>query len=251
MKVSKIIKDKSNKYKVIIDGNEYILYDDVLLKYSLGLKNEIDKSTLGELLSYNDFLTYYYMSLKYIQNRLRCEKEVRTYLSKKNVDKNIIDKVIEKLYKDSYLNDYVYIKSYINDCLNLSDKGPLKIKQELIKLDLDISLIEDTLDSIISKVDINKRIENIVSKKIKLNKDKGSNYLKRKILFSLVNLGYNKEVILSVLNSISFNDSELIKKEREKAYNKYSKKYSGYELDLKVKSYLYRKGFNLGEYYEE
>ena len=251
MKVSKIIKDKSNKYKVIIDGNEYILYDDVLLKYSLGLKNEIDKSTLDELLSYNDFLTYYYMSLKYIQNRLRCEKEVRTYLSKKNVDKNIIDKVIEKLYKDSYLNDYVYIKSYINDCLNLSDKGPLKIKQELIKLDLDISLIEDTLDSIISKVDINKRIENIISKKIKLNKDKGSNYLKRKILFSLVNLGYNKEVILSVLNSISFNDSELIKKEREKAYNKYSKKYSGYELDLKVKSYLYRKGFNLGEYYEE
>ena len=251
MKVSKIIKDKSNKYKVIIDGNEYILYDDVLLKYSLGLKNEIDKSTLDELLSYNDFLTYYYMSLKYIQNRLRCEKEVRTYLSKKNVDKNIIDKVIKKLYKDSYLNDYVYIKSYINDCLNLSDKGPLKIKQELIKLDLDISLIEDTMDTIISKVDINKRIENIISKKIKLNKDKGSNYLKRKILFSLVNLGYNKEVILSVLNSISFNDSELIKKEREKAYNKYSKKYSGYELDLKVKSYLYRKGFNLGEYYEE
>jgi len=251
MKVSKIIKDKSNKYKVIIDGNEYILYDDVLLNYSLGLKNEIDKSTLDELLSYNDFLTYYYMSLKYIQNRLRCEKEVRTYLSKKNVDKNIIDKVIEKLYKDSYLNDYVYIKSYINDCLNLSDKGPLKIKQELIKFDLDISLIEDTLDSIISKLDINKRIENIISKKIKLNKDKGSNYLKRKILFSLINLGYNKEVILSVLNSISFNDSELIKKEREKAYNKYSKKYSGYELDLKVKSYLYRKGFNLGEYYEE
>ena len=251
MKVSKIIKDKSNKYKVIIDGNDYILYDDVLLKYSLGLKNEIDKSTLDELLSYNDFLTYYYMSLKYIQNRLRCEKEVRTYLSKKNVDKNIIDKVIEKLYKDSYLNDYVYIKSYINDCLNLSDKGPLKIKQELIKLDLDISLIEDTLDSIISKVDINKRIENIITKKIKLNKDKGSNYLKRKILFSLVNLGYNKEVVLSVLNSISFNDSELIKKEREKAYNKYSKKYSGYEFDLKVKSYLYRKGFNLGEYYEE
>ena len=135
--------------------------------------------------------------------------------------------------------------------MNLSDKGPLKIKQELIKLDLDISLIEDTMDTIISKVDINKRIENIISKKIKLNKDKGSNYLKRKILFSLVNLGYNKEVILSVLNSISFNDSELIKKEREKAYNKYSKKYSGYELDLKVKSYLYRKGFNLGEYYEE
>ncbi len=251
MKVTKIIKDKSNKYKVIIDDIEYILYDDVLLKYSLGLKNEIDKSSFNELLEYNDFLTYYYMSLKYIQNRLRCEKEVRTYLFKKNVDKNIIDKVIDKLYKDSYLNDYVYIKSYINDSINLSDKGPLKIKQELINLDLDINLIDETLDTILSKVDINKRIENIINKKIKVNKDKGSNYLKRKILFSLINLGYNKEVILSVLNSITFNDNDIIKKEREKAYNKYSKKYSGYELDLKVKSYLYRKGFNIGDMYEE
>ena len=251
MKVTKIIKDKSNKYKVIIDDIEYILYDDVLLKYSLGLKNEIDKSSFNDLLEYNDFLTYYYMSLKYIQNRLRCEKEVRTYLSKKNVDKSIIDKVIDKLYKDSYLNDYVYIKSYINDSINLSDKGPLKIKQELINLDLDINLIDETLDTILSKVDINKRIENIINKKIKVNKDKGSNYLKRKILFSLINLGYNKEVILSVLNSITFNDTDIIKKEKEKAYNKYSKKYSGYELDLKVKSYLYRKGFNIGDMYEE
>ena len=251
MKVTKIIKDKSNKYKVIIDDIEYILYDDVLLKYSLGLKNEIDKSSFNDLLEYNDFLSYYYMSLKYIQSRLRCEKEVRTYLSKKNVDKNIIEKVIFKLYKDSYLNDYVYIKSYINDSINLSDKGPLKIKQELINLDLDINLIDETLDTILSKVDINKRIENIINKKIKVNKDKGSNYLKRKILFSLINLGYNKEVILSVLNSITFNDTDIIKKEREKAYNKYSKKYSGYELDLKVKSYLYRKGFNIGDMYEE
>ncbi len=251
MKVTKIIKDKSNKYKVIIDDIEYILYDDVLLKYSLGLKNEIDKSSFNDLLEYNDFLTYYYISLKYIQNRLRCEKEVRTYLSKKNVDKNIIDRVIDKLYNDSYLNDYVYIKSYINDSINLSDKGPFKIKQELINLDLDINLIDETLDTILSKVDLNKRIENIINKKIKVNKDKGSNYLKRKILFSLINLGYNKEVILSVLNSITFNDTDIIKKEREKAYNKYSKKYSGYELDLKVKSYLYRKGFNIGDMYEE
>ena len=251
MKVTKIIKDKSNKYKVIIDDIEYILYDDVLLKYSLGLKNEIDKSSFNDLLEYNDFLSYYYMSLKYIQNRFRCEKEVRTYLSKKNVDKNIIEKVIDKLYKDSYLNDYVYIKSYINDSINLSDKGPLKIKQELINLDLDIKLIDETLDTILSKVDINKRIEDIINKKIKVNKDKGSNYLKRKILFSLINLGYNKEVILSVLNSITFNDTDIIKKEKEKAYNKYSKKYSGYELDLKVKSYLYRKGFNIGDMYEE
>ena len=58
-------------------------------------------------------------------------------------------------------------------------------------------------------------------------------------------------LIIKNSNSITFNDTDIIKKEKEKAYNKYSKKYSGYELDLKVKSYLYRKGFNIGDMYEE
>ena len=251
MKITKFIKDKNNKYKVIIDGDVYLLYDDVILKYSLGLKSDIDDKLLNEVIEYNDFLKYYYLSLKYISTRMRCKKEIITYLEKKEIDKNIISNVIDKLYKDNYLNDYLYVKSYINDSFNLSDKGPLKIRSELLKLDLPNELIEDTLDSILNSINLNKRIDTIIEKKVRLNRDKGINYLKRKILLDLTNLGYNKETILDRLNLINIDDSDIYKKEKEKAYNKYKNKYSGYELECKVKTYLYRKGFNSGGFYED
>ena len=251
MKITKFIKDKGNKYKVIIDNEEYLLYDDVIVKYSLGLKNDINDELFKEIIKYNDSMKYYYLTLKYISNRLRCKKEIIDYLSKKEVDKDIIEFVIDKLTSDGYLNEYVYLKSFINDSFNLSDDGPLKIKSKLLKLDFYEESIDEVLDSILTNIDLDKRITNIIDKKIRVNNNKGKYYLKRKILLDLTNLGYNKETILDCLNSVSIDDSDILKKEREKAIKKYSKKYSGYELDSKVNSYLYRKGFNIGEYYEE
>ena len=251
MKIEKFIKDKGNKYKVIIDGSEYILFDDIILKYLFLNKKIIDKSLFNEIIKENEYLKNYYQYLKYISKRLRCKKEIIEYLKKKDVDDNNISFIIEKLNEEGYLNEYVYLKSFINDSINLSDDGPLKIKNKLIKLGFNEDSIEEVLDSILLNVDINKRVTNIISKKIRLNNNKGIYYLKRKILLDLTNMGYNKETILDCLESINIDDSDIYKKEKEKAIIKFSKKYSGYELDMKVNNYLYRKGFRIGDYYEE
>lgn len=83
MKIQKYIKDRQNKYKVVIDDEEYILYDDVIVKYNLLLKSEIDNSSFEEIKTYNDELKSYYDSIKYISRRLRSEKEIYEYLEKK------------------------------------------------------------------------------------------------------------------------------------------------------------------------
>ena len=132
MKIEKFIKDKGNKYKVIIDDIEYILFDDIILKYSLLNKKIIDKSLFNEIIKENEYLKNYYLVLKYISNRLRCKKEIIEYLKKKDVDDNNISFIIEKLNDEGYLNEYVYLKSFINDSINLSDDGPLKIKKKLM-----------------------------------------------------------------------------------------------------------------------
>ncbi len=251
MNITKFKKDKGNNYKVIIDNEEYILYDDTILKYSLLTKKNIDEELFLEVTKYNDFLKYYYLVLKYINKRLRCKKEIIAYLSKYDVDKYMIDLILDKLSNDGYLNEYVYLKSFINDSINLSDDGPIKIKAKLIKLGFNEDSIDEVLYDILSNVDLNKRLSNIIDKKVRLNNNKGKYYLKRKILLDLTNLGYNKETILDLINNINFDDSSIYKKEREKAIKKYSNKYSGYELDSKVNNYLYRKGFSFGEYNEE
>ena len=250
MKIEKFIKDKNNKYKVIIDNDDYLLYDDVIIKYNLLSKKEIDKKSLDEILNYNEELLSYYESIKYINRKLRSELEIREYLKKKNINNDTINKTVELLYKNNFLNQEMYLKAYINDKINLSNDGPLKIKKELNKLGFNDEEIDSKLDNILNDVWLD-RIDDIISKKIKSN-NKYSNYiLKNKILIYMLNLGYFKEDILSILNKYDIIDKDIYIKEKDKAYNELSKKYSGYELDQKVKERLYRKGFKGDVYYEE
>ena len=250
MKIEKFIKDKTNKYKVIIDSDEYKLYDDTIIKYHLLTKKDINKKELDEVLSYNEELTSYYESIKYINRKMRCEKEIREYLKKKDISKDIINKTIKLLYDNKFLNDELYLKAYINDKINLSHEGPIKIKKELINLGYDEESINDQLNTISSDI-WNDRIDSIISKRINTNKKDSAYMLKNKIIIYLVNLGYYKEDVLSILNRYDIIDKEIYEKEKEKAYNQLSKKYSGYELDKRVKMKLYQKGFKGSGNYEE
>lgn len=87
------------------------------------------------------------------------------------------------------------------------------------------------------------KIKKLVLKQIKTNSNKGEYLLKQKIFYNLSNLGYSKSLIQSVLDDVSFNDSSLREKEYNKLYNKLSKKYSGSELEYRIKQGLYQKGF--------
>ena len=250
MRIEKFIKDKNNKYKVIFDDDEYKLYDDTIIKYNLLSKKDIDNKLLTEVLSYNDELVSYYESIKYINRRLRSELEIREYLKKKDISNDIINKTIKLLYANNFLNEEIYLKSYINDRINLSNDGPLKIKRDLIKLGLNENDIDDNLNNISNDIWLD-RIDNIISKKIKNNTKYSSYNLKSKVLLNIVNLGYYKEDIVRLLNKYDIIDKDIYEKEKEKAYKELSKKYSGYELEQKIKARLYRKGFKGSGSYEE
>ena len=68
--------------------------------------------------------------------------------------------------------------------------------------------------------------------------------LRKKILTELTMQGFSKSNIELVMNEIEFgSDEEIKQREYEKLYKKLSKKYSGAELELKIKQKLYQKGF--------
>ena len=71
--------------------------------------------------------------------------------------------------------------------------------------------------------------------------------LKNKIIIDLVNLGFNKEDIVSELNNFEIDDKEAYNHEYEKIKKSLEKKYSGDELKFKIKEKLYRKGFRYNE----
>lgn len=242
MKIEKYRYLTNGKYKVTIDDKDYIIYEDVILKYNILALKEIDEKKLGLYLKDNDYYEAYYLAIKYIKTKLRTPKEVRVYLLKNNYAKTIIDKVILKLESDKYLDDNVYTVSYINDQIYLKNVGPLKIKNDLEKLGIDKTIILENL-KIYTKEKQEEKIEKYIKKEIKLNKNKSEVMLKNNILNKLINKGFYKEDILKYLDNVSIDEKDLYKKEYDKLYNKLSKKYSGKELEFKIRQKLSQKGF--------
>lgn len=242
MEIEKFKKDKNNTYKIYFkNGEEILLFDDVIVKYNLLVNKEMNKKKYDEIVKYNNFLDGYYKSIKYINKKLRTELEIEKYLKKQEISSNNIKEIIKLLKKDGYLNKDLYLKAYISDQINLTSNGPLKIKKDLINL----GYVEDELNDFID-YSWNSRIEKLVLKKIKINHKLSNNALKTKILNDIMKLGYFKEDIINVLDTIKLeDDSEVLKKELTKVKNKYSKKYGCSELEIKVVNYLYKKGFNI------
>lgn len=248
MKIIKYQKGKNNEYKIITEEGEYKLYDDIIIKNSLLLKHDITKKEFDKILTENNLLKAYYESLKFISTKLRTEKEVRAMLKKKNYNNNEINYAIERLNKDNYLNHQVYIEAYIHDMLNLYLVGENKIISNLIALGFKEQEILPFLAKIDSSI-YQEKINKYIIKKAKANK-KSNLEFKRKTLNELINKGFNKSDIELSLNSISIKDNpEEIKKIIAKLNIKYSRKYDENTTKLKIKNYLYQKGYqNIDEY---
>ena len=243
MDIVKFKKDRGNYYKVFFnDDTSILLHDDVIVKYNLLVNKNMNKKKYEEVLEYNDFLKGYYKSIKYINTKLRSEVEIKEYLKKMDINTKETDKIIKLLYKDGYLNKDNYLRAFINDKYNLSNIGPIKIKSDLIK----IGYSEFEIDKQLLSKDWNMKLNNIISKKIKNNHNMSNNMLKIKTINDIIRIGYEKEKVVSMLNSHDLKDDySILEKELVKIKNKYSNKYSEKELEFKVVNYLYKKGFDL------
>ena len=71
------------------------------------------------------------------------------------------------------------------------------------------------------------------------------NVLKQKLLGELTILGYPKDMIYDALNNINVNGN--IDVTYDKIYQKYSKKYTGYDLNRIVEQKLFSLGFSREE----
>ena len=246
MKVLKYKKVK-NKYRVYFDNDIKIdLYEDIILKYELLLKKEIDDKTFDKLVLDNNKEDIYEKSINYISIKIRSREEIYNYLKKKGYEKDDINNTIKRLEKNNLINDDLYIKSYIHDKFYLSSDGLNKIRRYLINLKLDESIIDKYIEEI-DREDILEKLNKLVDKKIKSNKNYSGNILRLRLYNYFNDLGYNKSDIEEVLNIKDLSNIDNGIKEYKKLYDKYSKKLEGYELENLIRNKLYQKGYDLNE----
>ncbi len=248
IKIKSFKKQKNNMYQLLLeDGNKVSLYDEVILKNDLLLKKSIDSKTLTELLRSNNEALCYNTAVKYLGIKLRHKKEMIAYLKRKGFDDNIIADCIERLEKQNYLNEEVYVKAFVNDCLNLTNYGPIKIKQKLETIGADSDLISKYLDAVSPDIWL-ERLNNLIDKKINLYKSLSQNKTKEKIYQNCFNEGYYKEDIGNILGTKEItSDLKGLEKEYNRLRKKLENKYQNEELAYQVKGRLLKKGYSIAD----
>ncbi len=241
MKINSISQKSGNKYLVVIDNEKYMLYDDVILKYGLYNKKDIDDKLLKDIKDDQNYYTAYYKMISFLSYKMRTEQEVRNKLRSYHLGNSLINQIITKLKEDNYLNEQRYLQSYFHDQINLSLKGPLKIMAELKKIGYNEDEINDMIDNIDKNVWL-QRINKVVQKKQKANHNLSCKMFNIKIISELKGLGYSDSLINEV-GYINFDDVDIKKKMYDKYLRMYQKKYSPEKLDKVIKQKMYQLGF--------
>lgn len=236
MKINKFKKVGKNKYKIIFDNTDLTLYEDVILKYDLLIKKEVDLDLIDKIIEENKYEDAFETSVSYIETKMRNRKEIIDYLRKKEFNEKHINYALDKLDKLNLLNDKKYIEAFINDKVNLTLDGPFKIKKALLDFELnenDIDNYLNTFDSDIWQEKLNK----IINKKKSLMKNKSYTMFINKLKLDLYNMGYDKYMIDNSLMNIEYN-SNAIYKDIEKSIKKFKNDRN------KIISSLMRKGYS-------
>lgn len=248
MLIKKYKKLSNGQYKLFLDDDsEICLYEDVILKYNLLINKKITLALKNDIDQYNNLCDVYYVSIKSLKSRFKSTKELRELLLKKGYSVEDIDVTIEKLLEQGYLNDDSFCKGYINNQIITSLKGPSKITKELLSKGISIDIINNNMNIFTLDMQVEK-INKVINRLIKSNKTRGSSVLRKKILTDLINMGYESYFVSKELSKYNFTvNSDIYKREYDKLYKKYSRKYEGKELEYKIKEKLYQKGL----YYED
>lgn len=239
MQITKYKKIGKNKYNIYFNDNMINIYEDIIFKYDLLLKKEIDIETLDKLIDDNKYYEAYYLLLNYIEIKMRNKKELTNYLKRKNIEDKYIDFAINKIEQLGLLNDKKYIECFINDKINLTSDGPYKIKRCLIDSGFNENNIDEYLNTFSDEI-WSSKLDKIINKKLISLKNKSYYAIINKLKIDLFNLGYDKSMIEDKLSNIEYNNDNI-----KKEYNKAIKKYKNDKN--KVINYLLRKGYSYEE----
>ena len=246
MKIEKFKKRPNGLYTLYFDNfNTYDFYEEIILKYELLITKSIDENDLEQILKDNKNYECYYQALKLLKRMIKTKQDIIKYLKDKDFNKESIEMSIKKLEEQGYINDQNYAKSYVHNCIITTTKGPNKIASELEKKGVTSNDYEEALEEYTSSLE-KEKVEKLISKKIKSNHNKSAKILKQKLSLDLINNGFHQDIVKEVLNNTKIEENaEIVKKEYQKYYNKLSKKYSGKELEYKLKQKMYSLGFTI------
>jgi regulatory protein len=248
-KITKIEVQKKNKerFNLYLDDEFEMGIDiDTFVYFNLNKGQIVEAKDMEEIQSYEQYRQAVNAAIQYISYRKRTDHEVIQHLTKKEISESVIAKVIDYCHEQKLIDHNDYANSLKNTMILTTDKGPGIYKQKLREAGIE-QLIIDEYSQIYEQ---EQSMEDILKVANKILKQKKGPLVKRKekLTQSLMQKGYSFEKIKEVMDEMDFSQpeeqlDELLQNELEKAYNKYSRKFSGRKLINKTIEALMRKGY--------
>ena len=249
MKITKIEKRKRLYLLELDDSEKLYITEDTIVRFMLSKGMEITEQELSEIQDYSQFSYGKNLALYHLSFKQRTAKEVNDYLTQHDIQSEIISQVLDNLKKEHWINDRKYANSFIQSNLLTGDKGSFVLKQKLSQKGISSTIIEEELN----QFDFTKLTDKVAKKLLKKYQGKlPSKALQDKILQSMINKGFSYSQAKTAYQHLEIeedqeNQQELLYKELDKQYRKYSKKYDGYDLKQRLTQALARKGYDFSD----
>lgn len=254
-KITRITTQKKQKHRYNIflntaNGDEYgfSVNEDILIKFRLEKGMELEKEYIETLKKQDNLHKVYTLTIHFLSYRIRSEKEVITYLKKKEVDDEQIAEIIKRLKQEKLINDQQFADMFVRSRMNTSSKGPKIIQQELYEKGIGGQIAENALEQY-TPAQQKEKIQKLLSKKIKTTSKDSFQKQMNQARNTILQKGFDQQLILSAMQTMDQEEDvnqewEALKFQGEKLYHKHVKKHEGFQLKQKVMEGLYRKGFH-------
>ncbi len=229
------------------DQSKLRISDDTYFEMKLKANKELNDQEYSFLKNESNVHEAYMSALNKIKYKDRSEYTIRNLLYDDfNLIKPEVDGIIHKLKRYDFINDDRYTKDLIENS-HLKYYGYNKIKSDLVADKINSERIEKFLiDDFQKEYEraleyANKTVHTIRNK----NQFQIENSLRQKLLYR----GYKNNVVNAVVSEIHIEvdfekEEKLLEKDYEKVLRRYSKRYEGYDLRVRLFNYLRSKGYD-------
>ena len=235
---------KDGFYEVILSDKTLVLHQDCITRNEILLKKELSDTEILKLEQEENYYKLKKEALDILKKKVLTTKELTDTLQKSTNNQTDLENLITDLTKQGYIDDDKYAALYIDNNMRIRNKGPLYLKEELLKKGVALEFITKNLSIYTASIE-EEKINKYVTKKMQQNKNKSNYYLKEKLKSELQQLGYHSDKIASILDNNNVDDREIRAKEEARIRMKLAKKYNGKELEYKIKQKMYQKGFKI------
>ncbi len=134
---------------------------------------------------------------KYCAYSERCSSDLMQKLSRLGTDKTTSKTIVKRLIQEGYVDDERFSKIFAKSKLKNNSWGKIKIRSELLKRQIEQSIIEKALEEIDEKAYLD-RLKTLYQNKSRELQNKNKDRFKEKAIAYCLQKGFETDLVFSV-----------------------------------------------------